>query len=122
MWVKVNTKRTNAIIERLGVGQRGRVQLYLTHEVRRRMTQYMPYRTGTLASKLTYVSSPTAIVVNAPYARYLYYGVSQSGKPLNYTKTHNPKAGPYWDRTLIADEGKAIAHAVQNYVNRRTTP
>lgn len=106
------------IQNKLGITKGGRVQTYLTHEIRRRMTRYMPYRTGTTATKLTFVDTPTTIVVNAPYARYLYYGVSKNGNALNYTKDFNKQAGPFWDRTLMANEGKKIEQAVENYIRR----
>ena len=53
----------------------GRVQDFLTARVLLRMRRYMPWRSGETASALTMQQSPSMIVVNAPYARYLYYGM-----------------------------------------------
>jgi len=114
--VKVNNMPD---IKSLGVDKTGDVQAYLTSEIRRRMMRYMPYRTGTLSGKLTFISSPASITVNAPYARYLYYGKSASGNDLHYTTDFNPMAGPFWDETMLDHEGEAIAQNVTEYIKRK---
>lgn len=143
--VKVVVKPVNTILTRLGVNPDGDVQAFITNTINRRITAYMPFRTGYLATKSKFVKSPTEIEVVAPYARYQYYGVKmvnsatgkgpalipgvgfryRSGtvlkvtdKPLKYDTSKNPKAGPLWDRRLMAAEGKQIAAEVQAYVNR----
>ena len=117
MIVRVNRKMmpADAVMRRLGVDERGRVQQFATDRILFRMRRYMPWLTGLTATSLTQAASPTTIVVNAPYARRLYEGVSPSGAPLNYTKTTNPLAGPHWDRTLAQREGAAIAREVEDY-------
>lgn len=144
--IQVNMKPINAILTRLGVDKSGDVQMQLTRVVNKRITRYMPYRTGALSTKLKYIKSPTEIVVLAPYARYQYYGKvmvnSKTGKgpalipgvgyrykkgtkliaterDLKYDTTKNLQAGPYWDKRLMAAEKDAIAADVQAYVNRR---
>lgn len=145
--VKVNMKPINTILTRLGVDKTGDVQMQLTRIVNKRITRYMPYRTGALSGKLKYIKSPTEIEVMAPYARYQYYGKvmvnSETGKgpaymegigyrhrkgaklkatdrDLDQTKgTKNDRAGPYWDKRLMAAERAVIAQDVQAYVNRR---
>lgn len=151
--IKVEMKPVNTIVNRLGVGKRGDVQLFLTNTVNRRITQYMPYRTGALATKSKYIKSPTEIEVVSLYARYMYYGEVmvdpvtgaagfrdkdgqwksrknvakvRSGRPINYHRPSDgkggaghPLAGPFWDRALMAAEGKQIAAEVQDYVNRK---
>lgn len=144
--VKVTMNPVNTILTRLGVDKNGDVQRFTTNTINRRITRYMPYRTGVLATKLKYVKSPTEIEVVAPYARYQYYGKvmvnAETGKgpayipgvgyrfrsgavlkatdrDLQYDKTKNPNAGPYWDRRMMAAEGEEIAAEVQDYVNRR---
>lgn len=114
--VSANILPDREIIDHLGLGQKGNVQQFLTDRVLFRMRRYMPWRTGHTAQSLTVASSPTSITVNAPYAQYLYNGVSKTGNPLNYTKTENPLAGPFWDRTLVQNEGAAIAQEVTDYV------
>lgn len=125
--IRVEMRPVNTIVNRLGVGRRGDVQLFVTHTVNRRITRYMPYRTGVLATKSKYIKSPTEIEVVSPYARYQYYGkvmVGRSpkvatGKDLVYTKTKNPLAGPFWDKRLLAAEGKQIAAEAQRFVERK---
>lgn len=144
--VKVTMKPVNTILTRLGVNKTGDVQRFVTETVNRRITRYMPYRTGVLSTKLKFVKSPTEIEVLGPYARVTYYGKvmvnAKTGKgPMNipgvglrfrkgavlkatdrdmeYDKTKNPKAGPYWDRRMMAAEGGQIAAEAQAYVNRK---
>ena len=79
-----------------------------------------------LATKLKFVSSPTEITVNGPYARYQYYGKVMVGKPpkqvtdtdLTYDKTKHPSAGPFWDRRLMAAEKDAILRDVGARIKR----
>lgn len=117
MIVKVDSRLMPApeIIERLGLDEKGKVQQFATERILFRMRRYMPWLTGMTASQLTQTTSPTTITVNAPYAKRLYDGVSESGNPLNYTKVTNPLAGPHWDRTLAQNEGAAIAQEVEDY-------
>lgn len=144
--IRVQMKPINTILTRLGVDKNGDVQKQATRIINKRITRYMPYRTGALSTKLKYVKSPTEIEVLAPYARYQYYGKvmvnSKTGKgpafipgvgyryrkgtiltaterDLKYDTTKNANAGPFWDKRLMAAEGAAIAHDIQAYVNRR---
>lgn len=145
--VIVDMRPVNTIITRLGLDRDGDVQLFLTNNINKRITRYMPYRTGVLATKSKYIKSPTEIEVLGPYARYMYYGevmvdpvtraagfrdkegnwksrknVSKvrSGRPIQYDKTKgHPRAGPYWDKKLMAAEGAQIAADVQEYVDRK---
>lgn len=145
--IKVDMAPVNVILTRLGIDKNGDVQQFLTETINRRITKYMPYRTGALSTKLKFVKSPTEIEILAPYARYQYYGKvmvnAKTGKGpalipgVGYrykkgtvlkvtdrdldqqTGTKNPKAGPFWDRRLMADEKGAIVADVQAYINRR---
>lgn len=143
--VKVTMKPVNTILTRLGVDKNGEVQRFVTNTINRRITRYMPFRTGVLATKLKMVKSATEIEVLGPYARMMYYGKvmvdSKTGKgPANipnvgprfrkgailkatdrdmeYDQHKNPQAGPFWDRRMMAAEGKQIAAETQAYVNR----
>ena len=117
----------------------------MTSTVNQRITRYMPFRSGALATKLKFVKSPTEIEVIGPYARVMYYGKvmvdpqtgkagfltpngwrSRKGVPkvvssrdYDYDKTKNPQAGPFWDRRLMAAEGAQIAADLQRYIDRR---
>lgn len=114
--VDVSMLPARQIMEGLGVTERGRVQEYLTDRIKFHMLPYMPYDTGSMADLQTHITSPTTIHVGAPYAQYVYEGVSRSGKHLEYTKTEHPKAGPHWDRAMMQEEGAQIAEEVQAYV------
>lgn len=146
--IKVEMKPVNTILTRLGVDKTGDVQMQVTRIVNQRITRYMPYRTGALSTKLKYIKSPTEIEVAADYAHYQYIGKvrvnAATGKgPMNIPgvglryrkgtvtkltdrdldqKPHPPdndRAGPLWDRRMMAAEGDQIAAELQAYVDRR---
>ena len=125
--VRVKMKPVNTILTRMGVKPDGDVQMFVTNTVNRRITRYMPFRSGALATKLKHIKSATEIEVLGPYARYQYYGKAMEGpapkvvtdRDLKYDKTKNPLAGPFWDRRLIANEGAQIAGEVRRYVSGR---
>ena len=145
--IKVDMAPVRDILNRLGVTDRGDVQRFHTANVLRRIQRYLPYRSGATI-KLMIAHSPVAepfIHVDAPYARMLYYGKVMvdpetgaagfltangwrfrkggpkvvSDRDIQYDKTKNPQAGPYWDRALLAAEGAAMRQDLQYYVNRR---
>lgn len=142
--VKVEMQPIQQILKNHGLDSNGRVQLYVTNMISRRMTRYMPFQSGVLATDLKFVKSPTEIEVEGPYARYQYYGKvmvnSVTGKgpryipnvglrykkwtvlrvtdrDLEYDKTKNPDAGPFWDRALLAKEKSQMIQEVQNYID-----
>lgn len=105
-------------IESLGVGARGDVQRHVTDEIHRRLPPYMPKKEGFLRST-EFVKTPTRIRVWAKYARAQFFGVTKEGRPFNYNRNGNPKAGSHWDKRLVADEGKAIVADANRYVKKR---
>lgn len=144
--IKVEIKPISTILTRLGIDKTGDVQMQITRIINRRLTRYMPYRTGALSTKLKYIKSPTEIDVIAPYARSMYYGKvmvnSKTGKgpalipgvgyrykkgtilkatdrDLKYDTTKNPHAGPFWDRRMMAAENGAIVSDIQAYIRRK---
>lgn len=125
--IKVEMKPVNTILTKLGVNHTGDVQMQTTRIINQRITRYMPFRTGALATKLKHIKSPTEIVVLGPYARYQYYGKVMVGPPpkvatdipLRYTRSKNPLAGPFWDRRMMAAEKRQIALEIQRYVDWR---
>lgn len=148
--VRVDMKPVKQIMKRLGIDARGDVQRFHTANVKRRIQKYMPYRTGATI-KLMIAQSPVEkpfLHVNAPYARVLYYGKVMvdpetgmagfltpngwrsrrgvakvaSSRDIQYDKTKNPRAGPFWDRRLTAAEGRQMAAELQDYVRRRGRP
>lgn len=125
--VKVNMKPAERILEAHGLGKSGDVQRFVTSCIDRRITKYMPFRSGTLATKSKHVVSPTEIRIDGPSAAYQYHGKVMVGPPpkrvtdknLRYDRSKHPLAGSFWDRRLMAAEGKQIAQEVQEYVRRR---
>ena len=144
--VKIVLPAANQLIRRKGLSKDGRVQMFHTQNCLRRIKRYMPFLSGgtyKITAIQTDIKKPE-IVTNVPYGKYLYYGKamvnSKTGKgpmlipaigyrykkgttlkptdrELEYTKTKNPLAGPFWDRTLVAHEGKAIVADLQRYIN-----
>ena len=144
--VKIILPSANKLIRQKGLAQDGKVQMFHTQNCLRRIKRYMPFLSGAtykITVAQTNIRKPE-IVTNVPYGKYLFYGKvmvnSKTGKgpalipgvgyrfpkystlmptdrELEYTKTKNPLAGPHWDRTLVAYEGKAIVSDLQRYIN-----
>lgn len=143
-YVKVDSRSVAALARRLGSQKLAqRAQTTFTQEVDRRIGRYMAYRAGVMSGKAKRMTSPTEILVDTPYARYQYYGKvmvnSKTGKgprlipgvgfrwpkgailkvtdrALQYDTSHNEKAGPYWDKALMANESAAIYQSVANEI------
>ena len=106
----------------------------------------MPMQTGALIKlmQVQTVLTTGQIVVQAPQAKYLYYGKvmvnAKTGKgpgyipnigyryrkgtklcattrALKYTTTKHPLAGPFWDRRMWAAEGEAAKAELEAYIN-----
>lgn len=100
----------------------GRAQQFLTTECAKQMVPYMPKLTGTLiaVAETGVQAAEGRIVVNAPQARYLYFGKIMVGrapkkvtdKDLNYTTQHNALAGPFWDKRMWEDKGSQILKGI----------
>lgn len=116
------------ILRDKGLNAAGKAQAFHTQNVLKRIIKYMPFRTGatikvTIAQ--TDINKPR-IVTDVPYAKYLFYGKAMTGRaprkatsrPLKYTRTKNPQAGPRWDRALSTAEGAAMAADLQRYLER----
>lgn len=145
--ITLEMKTLNQIVKDKGLDKTGDVQMFHTQNVLKRIKRYMPFRTGA-TYKITVAQTNIAkpeIVTDVPYGKYLYYGKVMidpklgvagfmtpegwrsrkkcvkvlTGRDLQYTRTKNPRAGSYWDRTLSAYEGKAMAADLQRYMNRR---
>lgn len=149
--VKVNSHPVEEILRRKGLDVNGDVQQFHTANVLRRIVRYMPYRTGATI-KLTQAQSPVSqpeINTFVPYARYLHEGkvmvnaatgkgpgvipgvgprwrrgtqLKATGRPLTYTLTKNPEAGPRWGQRLQEKEGDAMLTDLKNYVQGRADP
>lgn len=125
-YLKMNS--IGQILQDKGIDADGSAQAFHTNNVMRRIIKYMPYRTGATIKLMiaqTNVRKPF-LVLQEPQAKYLYYGKAMEGKApkrvterdLNYTKTKNAQAGPFWDRRLSAAEGSVLARELQNFLRR----
>ena len=128
MKVTVKMNPLSRVIRDHGLDRSGNVQRFWTANVLRRIQRYMPYRTGEtikLTIAQTNINVPE-IVTDTPYARYLFYGYAMEGRapkkvtarPLKYTKTKNPNAGPRWDKAVVAAEGSVMRRELQDYIDR----
>ena len=141
--IQIKMKPTEQIVKRLGLDATGDVQKQFTNIVNRRITRYMPAGPqAVLSTKLKRIKSPTEIEVDAPYAHYQYKGEvwgpnipriengvvvgywsppikHPTGRKLKYSKAYNRLAGPFWDKRLMAAEGKAIVADIQRYIDRK---
>lgn len=146
--VKLKLNPVSQIIKAKGLDENGDVQKFLTSTVNDRIGRYMPASSATavLATKKKFIASPTQIVIQGPYAQYQYYGkvmvnaktgkgpmnipgvglrykkgtiLKETERPLDYDTTFHKDAGPFWDRALMAAEGKAIEADVQSYIDRK---
>ena len=146
--VKVNSHPVEEILRRKGLDVNGDVQQFHTANVLRRIVRYMPYRTGATI-KLTQAQSPVSqpeINTFVPHARYLHEGkvmvnaatgkgpgvipgvgprwrrgtqLKATDRPLKYTTTKNPEAGPRWGERLKAAEHDAMLNDLKDYVKWR---
>ena len=102
----VKMKPTSVIKENLGIQKGGPVHAFFTAECARYMDRFVPFDTGTLAETVIQGGEPTrnvkstTITYAQPYARYVYYGISKSGKRLNYQKDKHEDATSYWDKYM----------------------
>ena len=146
--LKVDTKPVEAILANKGLNITGDVQRFHTQNVLRRIVKYMPYRTGATI-KIMQAQSPVDrpyINLATPYARYLHEGkvmvnaktgkgpayipnigyrykrgtmLKATDRPMTYTKTKNPEAGPHWGERLMAAESAAMLQDLKDYVQGR---
>lgn len=144
--VKVKLKSVNQMLKDHGLDKDGDVQRFWTATVNRRLTRYMPFSSGALATKLKFQASPSEIVVLGPYARYQYYGKAMvnaktgkgpayipgigyrykkgtvlkvTNRPLTYDTSKNERAGDLWDKRLVENEYDAMLQEVKAYIRRR---
>jgi hypothetical protein len=120
----VSIKPTSVIKARLGLEPNGKVHAFFTATCAKHNDPYVPFRNGTLAGTVIQGGEPTAnvktdrYIYEQPYARYVYYGLSKSGKPLHYSTDKHSKASSYWDKRMWSVEKDTIIKEVQDYVNR----
>lgn len=84
------------ILQNKGIAARGKVQKCIDRAVLRYSEPFVPKDSGRLiasGNSATKIGSGT-ICYDAPYAKYQYYGVSRTGKSLQYHG--GGKRGSYW--------------------------
>lgn len=128
--VKVQMKPVQQILKRHGLDEDGDVQRELTKQVFNGLTAYMPKQAGVLRGRKKHITGNAEITVFGPYAKYHYFSKVMVGlppkvatdKPLDYSKSGNPQAVPFWDRALVAEKGKAMEADIEEYIRRRQMP
>lgn len=148
MKVKLHLPSAAQIIRSKGLAADGAVQMFHTQNVLRRIKKFMPYRSGAMY-KVTVTQTDIRkpeIVTETPGARYLFRGKVMidpklgvagfmtpegwrsrkncvkvlTNRDLQFFKGKNPQAGPRWDKTLSANEGKAMAADLQRFIDKRS--
>lgn len=127
--VKFNIPSAAELVKKKGLDKDGDVQKQWTSIVNKRITRYMPYRTGVLSGKKKIMTSNSQILIEGPYAQYQYYGKVMVGpppkvatdRPLDQKPRYpgNDRAGPFWDKALKAAEMQAMVDDLQRYIDRR---
>lgn len=105
----------------LGVDKNGDIQNYVTDLIRKNIVDFMPYRTGQLTMS-TQKETSTTLKVDEPYAVYMYFGKTRTGKPINYNTLIHPNAGAFWVTRMIAERGAQIARQVRSYAVKKSAP
>lgn len=120
----VKMQPVSVIKANLGIEPNGRVHKFFTNECAKEMDPFVPFDEGSLAETVIQGGQPTrnvttnTITYEQPYARYVYYGISKSGKSLHYHTDMHKLAGPYWDKRMWTAKGQDIVKRVQENINR----
>ena len=145
MNVRIEINPIGKILRDKGLLADGRIQMFHTQNVLRRIQRFMPKQEGEFIKLMivqTDIRKPE-IVVDAPQGKYLFYGKVMIDPKINAAgfmtpegwrsrkgsvkvltsrnlviKTNkNPKAGPRWDKALSASDGPVMAAELQRYIN-----
>lgn len=106
---------TSIIKVNLGINPNGRVQKFATQTCAIHMDKYVPYDEGYLAD---YRIEDNKVIYQQPYAQYQYYGISKSGKKLEYNPDKHPLATSYWDKKMWSAEKNDVIKEIQDYIRR----
>ena len=91
------------------------MQNLVTDEVMKNLPDFMPRGSGELIKSMR-KTAPNRIRVQTPYARFLFFGKTRTGKHVQYNRDKNPGAGPHWDRRMVAERGRAITEKVKRKI------
>lgn len=109
MQVKIKIDPASKILLKRSLQKGGKVQRFLTHEVRRRCDKYVPFKDGPLKNNA--IEQEDRITYNTPYAAKQYYngGNGQDGMSSGGLR------GKLWDKRMMASEGDKVVGAVAEY-------
>ena len=93
------------IIDKFGMEEGGDADLFLANTCFRRMTKYVPWQTGALATTVTV--KPRSVTYEQNYAHKQY--TTNKGKGIR---------GKYWDKKMVNNEKDIIAKEVESYVKK----
>ena len=94
------------IIDRFNMQDGGKADLFLANTCFKRMTKYVPWKTGMLATTVTV--RPKSVTYEQPYAHRQY--TTNKGSGLR---------GKYWDKKMIANERDIIVKEIESYIKER---
>ena len=100
------------IIDKFGLQENGRTELFLANTCFKRMAKYTPWDTGTMATTVTI--KPGKIIYEQEYAVYQYEGRTK-GQVKHYSN-QNGYRGKQWDKRMWNNEKDIIAKEVNNYI------
>ena len=115
--VNVRIMDMGTLVKTLGVDRDGPIQSHYTDLIMRNLRDFMPQESGQLVAKMSRESS-TRIRVDGPYARFLFFGLTAKGTPVQYDNA-NPFGTSHWDRRMAAARGASIASQVSIYAMGR---
>lgn len=93
------------IIDKYGMQEGGNAELFLANTCFKRMTKYVPWQTGNLATTVTV--RPGSVTYEQEYAHRQY--TTNKGKGIR---------GKYWDKKMVNNEGHLVAKEVEAYVKK----
>lgn len=93
------------IIDKFGMQEGGKTELFLANSCFRRMQKYVPFDTGALSTTATIKAG--SVTYEVPYAHKQY--TTNKGKGIR---------GKYWDKKMIANERDVLTREVENYAKR----
>ena len=79
--------------------------------------KYTPKDSGMLSQQ--YTVKPFLVTYNQKYSYYQWYGISKTGKPLNYSKEKNFLAQSHWEQAAERDRKNEVAKAVTDFIRSK---
>lgn len=116
------TMKTGYMKARIGLaifnGRFKEAQKWLDREIVKKMTPYVPYKTGQFLGKILNENAArvgTGKIVTAvpPQGKRLYPGISSSGKPFNWT---NPDTQPRWGSYTVQTYKPELLRGVRDII------